>query len=284
MAFADYRLSGHIDTNHKKWLLLKCRYAAETKSAADKVLTILLILPIIFATLAVHELGHLITGMLQGFKFQLFVVGPFGVKRKEDRINSYFNTNLAHYGGIAATSPADDHPDNAKKFGRIILAGPIASLLFAIICLTAASQAYGDLGFMFFTGGILSIGIFYATTIPSQTGMFFTDRKRYQRLITPGPDQDIEMAILRMPGKYSQENSYSNVSKADLQIMIEDPTPFIKFFGLFNLLCYEIEVEQNINPETQTQYDDFCKTMSKSMVSAFNKEIDNQKIKHLQNQ
>ena len=211
----------------------------------------------------------------------MFVVGPLGIKREDDKVKLYLNKNLGLYGGAAATSPTDNNPDNAKKFGRLILAGPLASLVFAALCLVLCYYIGRPLGIVLYTGAIMSIGIFFATTIPSKTGMFFTDRKRYQRLVTPGPDQNVEMAILRIMGSYSQDNSYRNVSEDDILTLTNDDTPFMQLFGLFNALCYQIEIDGKVNPETEQQYNEVTKSMKKSMLAGFNTEIEKLKAKHL---
>ncbi|MEL7251791.1 MAG: site-2 protease family protein [Bacteroidota bacterium] len=163
-----------------------------------------------FVVLGVHELGHLLVGLMNGFRFQLYVVGPLGIKREEDKVKIYLNKNLSYYGGIAGTSPQNDSADNAKIFAKILLAGPIASILFAILCFLLAFLVGKPLGVIFYVGALISIAIFLATTVPSRTGLFFTDRKRYQRLVTPGKDQEVELAMLSIMGKYAQDNSYQN--------------------------------------------------------------------------
>ena len=87
----------------------------------------------IFTVLSFHELGHLIAGLMQGFRFELFVVGPLGIKREKDKIKIYLNKNIQYYGGVAATLPVNINPNNGKKFANLLLAGPIASILLAII-------------------------------------------------------------------------------------------------------------------------------------------------------
>ena len=37
----------------------------------------------VFLVLAVHEFGHLLTGLFQGFQLQFFVIGFLGIKRKD---------------------------------------------------------------------------------------------------------------------------------------------------------------------------------------------------------
>ena len=165
----------------------------------EKMIIIIGILVMMFLVLMFHELGHLITGLLQGFRFEQFVIGALGFKRDGERVRMYLNKNLEYYGGIAATSPWDSHPDNAKKFAFVLLAGPIASVLFALYSLVV-SQLLEDhiLQTVFLSGAGISIAIFLVTTIPAKTGIFYTDRKRYQRLVKPGRDQDTELAILKI--------------------------------------------------------------------------------------
>lgn len=239
----------------------------------EKVVMIVGIILISMIVLAVHEAGHLVTGLLQGFRFELFVVGPFGIKRENNSIKLYLNTNLGYYGGVAATSPIDDQKANAKKFARILLAGPLTSVLFAVVCILLASWAGKPLGIIFYTGGLVSIGIFFATTIPSQTGMFFTDRKRYQRLVTPGKDQEVELAMLRIMGQYSKDNSYRNVDSTDINTLVSDDLPFIKFFGLFNQVCFQLENNGAAETAILHEYETMAKEMPKSLVVAFTNEI-----------
>lgn len=227
-----------------------------------------------FIVLGAHELGHLITGLISGFRFELFVIGPLGIKRENDEIKVYFNKDLAYYGGVAGTSPVDDDKDNAKKFARILLAGPIASLLFAVVCFAGAYFAGKPLGIIFYTGGVISIAIFFVTTIPSRTGMFFTDRKRYQRLMTPGKDQQVELAILNIMGKLSKDNSFKNIDENDIRLLVSDELPLIKYFGLFNLVCYQLEMKGVVEEDIFKEYENISKKMSKKIVIAFDKEIE----------
>ncbi len=228
----------------------------------------------ILIALAIHELGHLITGLAQGFSFQLFVIGPLGIKREDEKIKVYFNKELGYYGGVAASTPVNDDPENAKKFGNLILAGPIASFVFAIIFIVLSTNIGKPYSFTCFLTGFVSFGLFLATTIPTKTGMFFTDRKKYQRLTTPGKDQDVELATLRIIGSYSKNGGYKEVAKSDILELVTDKNDFIKFYGLFNLLCFQNEIEKEIDPTTLEEYRMISKEMSKSLVIAFNKELE----------
>lgn len=231
-----------------------------------------------FVTLAIHELGHLLTGLAQGFKFQLFVVGPLGIKNENEKISVYFNKNLATYGGIAATMPTEDSPDNPRKFARLILAGPLASLLFAVLSLALAAVLANPWSIIFYSSGCISIAIFFATTIPSKTGLFFSDRKRFQRLILKGKDQEVEIAMLRIMGRYAQDSSYKNISSQDIAVLINDDIPFIRYFGIYNQICLEIEKDGVAKVESAELFQSLSADMPKALVQGMTKELNRQGV------
>lgn len=237
-----------------------------------KIIEIFSIIIMLFIVLGVHELGHLITGLIQGFRFELFVVGPLGIKRENNRIKVYLNKNIEHYGGITSTLPRNDNPENSRKLAIICLAGPIASIILAIIL----GIFYYLLNFQFsniiLIGALSSVGIFLVTTIPSKTGMFFTDRKRYQRLTKYGPDREVELALLRILGNYAKDNSYINVEANDIETVISDKN--YKYFGLFTKLTYQFETIGHFELETENEFEKMSKEMPKSLVKATNMQLE----------
>lgn len=238
----------------------------------SKIIEIIAVFFIVLFVLVIHELGHLIAGLLQGFRFELFVVGPLGIKREDDKIKVYFNKNLGFYGGVAATLPVDDNPNNINKYANLILAGPIASLLLAIICFSFVYFFNFTEEKLLVIAGAASIGIFFATTIPSKTGAFFTDRKRYQRLLSNSKDRKVEMALLRILGIYSRDNnSYKNVNINDIDLVTEDLD--YKYFGLSMKLTYEYEIEGSFNVETKLSFDEMTPKMPKSFVKVVAMEL-----------
>jgi Zn-dependent protease len=244
------------------------------ESTSAKIVTFTGIFIMALLMLGLHELGHLLTGLAQGFRFALFVVGPLGVKLEDEKIKWYLNTNLGHYGGIAATTPANNEPRNAKKFARVIIAGPLISLLGGVILLGLSTLLETPWNIIIAAGGLISFALFLATTIPSKTGPLFTDRKRYQRLTRPGKAQQVELATLRIMGQYAQDDSYQNVDPEDINILIEDEEPLTRYFGWFNKLYQQME--QGIEPDAE-DWDSFRKTgelLSKSMVTAMEKELE----------
>jgi hypothetical protein len=187
----------------------------------------------LFAALAAHELGHLLTGLAQGFRFELFVVGPLGIKREEGKIKVYFNTNLGYMGGIAATMPVKERPDNRIRFARAILAGPLSSLLFAAICFACLGFSHGAFRSFWLVSGACSLSLFFATTLPRKSGIFFTDRARYQRLTGNGAEAKAEEALLEILAKTTVEGNSKNISLTGTKLMKDDREPFIMFWGYY---------------------------------------------------
>ncbi len=248
------------------------------EGSTSKIIFFISIIPIMFLVLGIHELGHLIAGLAQGFQFQLFVVGPLGVKREDNKTKWYLNKNLGLYGGAAATSPVNNDPDNVKKFARLILAGPLTSLALAFVGIGLALVLSSPFNLIAYLTGAISLAIFFATTIPEKTGPFFTDRKRYQRLTTPGKDQDVEMAMLHITGTCAQDESFKNVQEKDIQTLINDDIPFMKWFGYYNLLCYQKEMNGAVDTPIIDQYKELSKGFPSTMVKAMDAELVKQGI------
>ena len=188
-------------------------------------------------------------------------------------------------GGIAGTTPVNDSPANGDRFRRVILAGPMMSLVFAAVCLSLAwrvgNQPSFPSGLFLLAGGLLSLGIFLATTVPSKSGVFFTDRKRYQRLMTPGKTQDVELATLRIMGSHQQHGSYRHVAIADIKELIGDDEPINRFSGHFNLICRQAEIENRIDPDAEAEYRLAAEEVNPTLVKAFDTELEKQKNKFL---
>ena len=199
----------------------------------------------LISALAVHELGHLLTGLAQGFRFELFVVFLLGIKRTDKGIRVYLNKNFGYMGGIAATIPTTTGQQNRRKLANAVLAGPLASFLFAGVCLLLLIFTRDILWTFWLMAGTTSFGLFFATTIPYKSGIFFTDRARFQRLISKGPEGKAEEALLDLIAKATIDNSYKNISLENTRLLQGDKETFVRFWGYY----YEYEYfKANENP------------------------------------
>jgi len=245
----------------------------QVETQNDKIILIIGVIITMHFALFIHELGHVVMGLLQGFRFELLVVGLFGIRREKEKIKIYLNKNFGYYGGLGLTVPKDDSSDNGRKFANVLLAGPIASIVFAVMCFFIVNYLANPYGVIVFTAGLASFGIFLATTIPSRSGMFYTDRKRYQRIMTAGKDQDVELAMLTVLGSFVKNQSYKDIKKEVFDVLITDNDLFVKHYGLFNLICWQIEHEGAIDDKVKEEYNQISKKLNKDMVKSYNDEI-----------
>src|SRR5436309_12082911 len=68
---------------------------------------LLLVFCLAYLGILVHELGHLLAGLLVGLRFFVFMVAPIKVARHKDRIRVTWHRKLNFSGGFAACLPTD---------------------------------------------------------------------------------------------------------------------------------------------------------------------------------
>lgn len=204
-----------------------------------------------FIAIIVHELGHLLAGIFQGFKIELFVVGFLGIKREDNKIKVYLNTNFQYFGGVAATSPNQilEDEDLKLKYKYILISGPIMSLLLAAISFLVFYFCNSIFNPFFALLAITSFGIFLATTLPEKTGIFFTDRKRYQRLSDKGKIGQIELAFLQIVNQSLLEGNYKNLNLENMGKLKQDEDKIIQFWGYY----FEFQYLKDNNNQEQAE-------------------------------
>ena len=227
-----------------------------------------------YMVIVIHELGHLLTGLFQGFRFDLFVAGFLGFCREEDSIKMFFNKDFNYFGGVAATSPTQQHPDNARKFANILLAGPLASLGFALLCFLLSLVSGPNLLFFLLIASVGSLAIFLATTLPSKTGPFYTDRKRYQRLVRPGKEREIELALIDVQEKMAGKNGIEKLDVDKLRLIQQDEAPFFRYIGYFYELAYAHKFDSDKIPSIKEAMSALEKDIPDNVPALFEKELE----------
>lgn len=198
-----------------------------------------------FIAIFIHELGHLFAGLIQGFKLQLFVVAFLGIKRVDDKIEFYFNKELHFFGGIAATSPLQISKNLKNQFAYILIAGPLFSLIFGILLILLFNLTDSVFNSSIVITGVISIGLFFATTLPDKSGVFFTDRKKMQRLLDNGRTGEIEYSFIKASSQLLIDSHYKNILIEDLKMIQSDEEPIIQFWGHY----YEFKHFEDIGNE-----------------------------------
>ena len=177
--------------------------APEKKMIRRKMMELMKMLGEVFASWLVayfvcgivHEGGHVVAGLVQGWKFALLVVGPFKLYRdeKDDKVKFGLEKNVALWGGIGGAVPTEESEDNLQKFARVLLAGPVSSLVMGLLC--GISLFFGVSVFKaMMTFVPIAMGI--ACLIPNaKTGILYTDGGRFLRIVKGGKTQAEEKAV-----------------------------------------------------------------------------------------
>jgi hypothetical protein len=176
-------LLGYAGVVLGRWLSgSEARTAAKSTLAREELLWLVLACAAgAFLAIALHELGHVLAGLSQGFRFYLYVVGPLKVSRVADRIEFGWNKSLQLAGGIAACVPVDaGQPDLAKRMAVMVAGGPLASLLIAAILFALGALFPSGGASRWFLGitALMSAAIFLATIVPVRTSSFHSDGAR----------------------------------------------------------------------------------------------------------
>lgn len=186
-----------------------------------------------FLAIFFHELGHLLAGVFQGNKIQLFVVGFLGVKKENDRIKFFLNKEVEYFGGVASTSPSSIKVDLKKNFALVLAMGPVFSLVFGVISFIVYSLSNNAFNSTFGIVGVISFGIFLATTVPSKSGIFFTDRKRLQRLLDKGKVGEIEKMYFETTVQAIIDGHCKNLDINKIKGIQTDQEPIVQFWGYY---------------------------------------------------
>ena len=135
----------------------------------------LLVLPLLFVfVLAFHEAGHLAGGMSRGMRFLLFIAGPFAWIRGADGVHFRWLFNLGTFGGLAAALPLPGQ-ELKPQLVRLVLGGPLASLLLAAMAFAAFLWMPGRAGIYGLIVAGTSLAIFVVTALPMRNGGFMSD-------------------------------------------------------------------------------------------------------------
>jgi hypothetical protein len=216
----------------------------------------------------VHEIGHVLIGLKEGFDFALFVVGPFGLKKNEaGKIVFYIEKDPSLWGGVAATVPKDKNENNYKKFGRVLLAGPIASFLFGALCLPFGIMT--DNMFLSLLGYMpLAMGL--VTILPLRNGAFYSDGGRWLRMNKWESTRAVEMATWNIIQETFVNKKLSDSNLNDIKVLTSDDDYRTQYVGHYFAHTYYKEVNDKVKmKETVNTMDGLKGKVSKQMVTLY---------------
>lgn len=160
----------------------------------------LLLLPIGFLTILIHELGHLSGGMLRGMSFLMLVVGPLQwTVRTDGGVRFGWNFNPSLMGGLAAATPDRERPLLSQLLG-MVTGGPLASLLLGVGAMMIASQFENGWRVLLLLTGLMSLLIFVVTAIPFRSGGMQSDGWQLIELLRGGAGVVERQLIIEIMG------------------------------------------------------------------------------------
>ncbi len=149
----------------------------------------------------IHELGHIVCGLLHHWQLYMLVVGPFKVYREtpEAKIKFALEKNVVMWFGVGGTLPVTESDENMNTWGKILLSGPLASIITGTVALILRVYIIKKSWFLLmFSLVSLAIGVMCLLPSKMKTGFLYNDGTRYKRLKNGGKEGDEERAIFKL--------------------------------------------------------------------------------------
>jgi hypothetical protein len=163
-------------------------------------LVYLALAPLIYVAVVWHELGHVIGGLLAGFRFICLAAGPLRVVATAGGMRIGLNRNLDLAGGLAATMPMDGRNLRLRLMAAVG-GGPLSSLVLGLAGGGLAARLLPktpDLGALAAMTGLASLAIFLATISPQQSGGAQSDGAQLLDLLRSGPPVELHRLSLEI--------------------------------------------------------------------------------------
>lgn len=147
--------------------------------------------PIAFAVVAIHELGHAVVGRWAGFGFNSITVGPFKLDRGW-RVSLYRGPGGWSRGWVGVLPAKRDHL--RRRALAMVLAGPAANFLTGLaVLLLAGAEGFGPVAFIAasFVGGVGDL-------VPYRTRTMASDGWRIMTLLRKSAWGERWLALLRL--------------------------------------------------------------------------------------
>jgi hypothetical protein len=135
--------------------------------------------------IVLHELGHVAAGLLSGFRFYLFVIGPLRIVNDNGRLRVHYNRFGTSWGGLAGCAPVTDLPNMRSRMLWFAAGGPLFSLLGGLIVFPAYSVAVSHpaLSLIGIVLGGVSFLLAVVTLIPNRLSGWVSDGARIRMLL-----------------------------------------------------------------------------------------------------
>ena len=150
--------------------------------------------PILYAVIAIHELGHVFAGKLIGLRTASITVGGFGLHRSGERWRVSFDFRSLGPQGFAMCVP-DKEPLDRRRLAWFVAGGPIASLLLALIT-GAAIRIFGDGAHDWIAATFWINFVLMSVSLVGTDGVHVRDATRFHMLLRKPEESQAYIALI----------------------------------------------------------------------------------------
>lgn len=147
----------------------------------------------------IHELGHVVCGVINKWKLFRLVVGPIKLYRDDldSKLKIGIEKNIIMWCGAGGTLPRTKSEKNIKTWAKILLAGPLTSIIFGILMIPLVFLTHSIFALMLCLMPI-SMGMMCIIPMKMKTGLLYNDGTRYKRINSSGQEAEEEIALFRL--------------------------------------------------------------------------------------
>ncbi|MCL2170915.1 MAG: hypothetical protein FWB71_02080 [Defluviitaleaceae bacterium] len=220
-----------------------------------------------FLSALIHELGHVVVGLRHGWRLDVLIIGPLGIKRNEsDKLDFCLEKNPSMWGGAAAAFPvkADDE-NNLKIFSKTLLGGPIASILMGIIFLAVCFFHFHIIWLLL---ALMPLGLGIVCMLPMKNGFTYTDGKRWLRLRDGAKGRAEETALWKIAEFSIFKKNIETIQKEDFEALLDAEHPAHRYYGyFFQYLYYSFQNDLENKEKAFNDLQELKKSVHKSIIS-----------------
>lgn len=200
----------------------------------------------------IHEMGHVVCGLLHHWKLYMLVVGPLKLYREtlDSKLKIGIEKNPILWGGVGGTLPQEENEENVKVWGKIMLAGPLTSIVFGVLMIPlviVTESIVVDLHCLM----PIAMGLVCIIPMKMKTGLLYNDGTRYKRLHSGGQEGAEESALFQLieVTLFGGENVIYPTELVEPLLASIDPD--FQYYGYY--YAYVNATRQNRRSDAETQ-------------------------------
>ncbi len=204
------------------------------------------------ASAMIHEMGHVVCGLLHHWKLYMLVVGPMKLYREtlDSKLKIGIEKNPILWGGVGGTLPQKESEENVKVWGKIMLAGPLTSIVFGVLMIPlviVTESIVVDLLCLM----PIAMGLVCIIPMKMKTGLLYNDGTRYKRLRSGGQEGAEERALFQLI-EVTLFGGEAVIYPVDyVEPLLASTDPDFQYYGYY--YAYVNAMRQNRTEEAQVQ-------------------------------